>query len=70
MPPLRDVTQRQAVRAFCRLGGLERKGKGSHRVVNLNGRNLSIPGGVLKIGLLKRLIELAGVSEEEFQEKL
>ena len=70
MPSLRDIRQEQAVRAFCRLGGEPRKGKGSHMVVNLNGFNLSIPAGVLKVGLLKHLIKLSGITEEEFVEHL
>jgi hypothetical protein len=31
-----------------------------------NGRNLAVPSGVLKIGLLQRLIKLADLTEEEF----
>ena len=42
-------------------------GKGSHRVVKMpNGVNLSIPSGVVKIGLLKHLIKIAELSDEEF----
>ena len=52
------------------MGGEERRGKGSHRVVNLNGYNLSLPAGILKIGLLKRLIKLSGRSEREFLNNL
>jgi len=54
------------VRAFVRLGGVERRGKGSHRVVNMNGYNLAVPAGILRIGLLKRLISLSGRTEDEF----
>ena len=60
------MRQGEAVRAFVRLGGVERRGKGSHRVVNLNRMNLSVPYGVLKEGLLKHLIKLSGYSEEQF----
>ncbi len=67
---LRDIRRDRAVRAFVRLGGVERAGKGSHRVVNLNGRNLSVPHGILKVGLLTRLIALAGVSRGEFTDQL
>ncbi len=70
MHPLRNVRQDEAVRAFCRMGGEERRGKGSHRVVNFRGRNLSIPRGVLKIGLLKRLLEIVDVTEQEFRDCL
>lgn len=68
MPSLKNVRQEEAMKAFVRLGGEERRGKGSHRVVNLNGYNLSVPAGILKIGLLKRLISLSGTSEREFLE--
>ena len=63
---LRNVRQREAVRAFVRLGGIERRGKGSHRVVNINRMNLSIPHGVLKEGLLRRLIQLSSFTVEDF----
>ena len=35
-----------------------------------NGRNLSIPGGTLKIGLLKTLIRIAELTDDEFLEAL
>ena len=69
-PSLRDIRQEEAVRAFVRLGGVERRGKGSHRVVNMNGRNLSIPHGVLKTGLLRYLIKQAGITARQFHEVL
>ena len=67
---LRNVRQREAVQAFVRLGGTERRGKGSHRVVNINQMNLSIPHGVLKEGLLRRLIQLSGFTAEDFLKEL
>ena len=72
MPPLRNVSQNDAIRSFCRLGGeeLNRRGKGSHRVIKFNSENLIIPRGVLKIGLLKSLIKTAGITEQEFVEHL
>jgi len=67
----RNVRQAQAVRAFCRAGGVQRQGKGSHQLVKMpNGRNLAIPSGVLKVGLLRRLIKLADLTEEEFAQHL
>jgi hypothetical protein len=67
---LRNVRQREAVRAFVRLGGTERPGKGSHRIVNINRMNLSIPHGILKEGLLRRLIQLSGFTVEDFLREL
>lgn len=67
---LRNVHQQEAVRAFVRLGGAERPGKGSHRVVNINQVNLSIPHGILKIGLLQHLIKLSGFSVDDFLREL
>ena len=59
---------------FIRLGGVElprRRGKGSHRVVRmLNGKNLTVPAGVLKVGLLMHLIQVAGITPEEFEARL
>lgn len=63
---LRNVRQEEAVRAFAKLSGMERQGKGSHRVVNINQMNLSIPHGVLKEGLLRHLIKVSGVTVEDF----
>ena len=56
--------------AFIRLGGEEHSGKGSHRVVKINDHTLSIPYGTLKVGLLKHLIRVAGVTEQEFRQSL
>lgn len=71
MPPFRNVNQDEAVKAFCRLGGVEKRGgKGSHKKVEFNGVILVIPHGIVKIGLLKYLIKCAGVSEGQFQEAL
>ena len=67
---LRNIRQGEAVRAFVRLGGIERSGKGSHKVVNINKMNLSVPHGVLKEGLLRRLIQLSGFSVEDFLREL
>ena len=50
-----------------RLGGIERSGKGSHRVVNMpNGRNLSVPSDVVKLGLLRHLVAMAEVGDGDF----
>lgn len=67
----RDVPQAAAVAAFVRAGGRERRGKGSHRVVKMpNGKNISLPSGLLKAGLLQRAIRLADLTVEEFIEQL
>ena len=67
MPEFRDITQAEAVKAFVSFGGIERTGKGSHRVVKMpNGRNLSVPAGIVKVGLLKALVRTANLAEDEF----
>jgi predicted RNA binding protein YcfA (HicA-like mRNA interferase family) len=67
----RDIRQADAVTAFRRRGGVERRGKGSHRVVNMpNGVNLSVPSGIVKVGLLRSLIRSAELTDEEFLESL
>ena len=63
---LRNIRHNEAVKAFVRLGGIERRGKGSHKVVNINNVNLSIPHGILKEGLLRRLIQISGVTPDDF----
>ncbi len=71
MPEFRDVSQTEAVKAFVALGGRERTGKGSHRVVKMpNGRNLAVPSRTVKVGLLKALIRTSGYSDEDFAEAL
>ena len=71
MPGLRDVSQESAVRAFVRLGGVERATKKNYRMVTMpNGALLAIPGSTLKIGLLHRLIRRAGLTREQFEEAL
>jgi hypothetical protein len=67
---LKNIRQEEAVRAFVRLGGIERSGKGSHRVVNVNGMNLSIPYGIIKEGLLRHLIQISGFTIEDFFSEL
>ena len=63
----RDIRQHEAVAAFAKLGGRVRMGKGSHRALTMpNGRNISIPVGDVKVGLLKRAIRLADLTDEEF----
>jgi predicted RNA binding protein YcfA (HicA-like mRNA interferase family) len=71
VPELRNISQADAVKVFCKAGGTERNGKGSHRVVKMpNGRNLSVPSGKVKVGLLKHLIKIADLTDERFVELL
>ena len=71
MPQFRDIRQTDAIKAFVALGGWERPGKGSHRVVKMpNGANLSVPSGIVKVGLLKHLIRISELSDEAFLAKL
>lgn len=67
---LTSIRQHEAVRAFVRLGGVERTGKGSHRVVSINGYSISLPDGVLKEGLLRHVIKLSGATVEDFLAQL
>ena len=70
-PTLRNVRQDAAIRAFIRAGGHERAGKGSHRNLKMpNGKIVTLPAGVLRVGLLRHQIKLAGLTEEEFLELL
>ena len=71
MPPLRNVKQADAARAFLRLGGRERRTRKNYRMVTMpNGTLLSIPSGTLKVGLLRKLIRLAEISVDDFEEAL
>jgi hypothetical protein len=73
MPMLRNVRQKEAVHAFCRLGAQEHpgwRGKGSHRVLTINGQNLVLPRGTLWVGFLKQLLKRSGVTEDDFIREL
>lgn len=69
---LRGVKGEDAVKAFVKAGGVQRKGKrkgkGDHVNIKMtNGQLVTIPvPGELKIGLLKAAIRKAGLGEEEF----
>ena len=66
------LSQGDAVRAFIKLGGVQRATKKkNYRMLTVpNGALLSIPTGTLKVGLLTKLIRLAGHTKGEFEEVL
>jgi predicted RNA binding protein YcfA (HicA-like mRNA interferase family) len=65
---LRGIKGKEAIKAFVKAGGIERKGKGDHVNIKMpNGQIITIPSSKeLKIGLLKAAIKKAGLTEEEF----
>jgi len=65
---LRGIKGKEAVKAFVKAGGIERKGKGDHINVKMpNGQIVTIPRSKeLKIGLLKAALKKAGLTEEDF----
>ena len=67
----RDVTGDQAVRALRRLGFVEIRQTGSHRILRKEGRTVVVPQHrPIKLGTLKGLIEQAGLTSEEFTAEL
>lgn len=72
MRKLRGIKGKEAIKAFVKAGGIERKGKGDHVNVKMpNGQIITIPSSKeLKIGLLKAAIKKAGLTEEEFKRLL
>ncbi len=68
MGRLRGIKGKEAIKAFVKAGGIERKGKGDHVNIKMpNGQIITIPSSKeLKIGLLKAAIKKAGLTEEEF----
>lgn len=68
MSQLRGIKGKEAVKAFVKAGGIERKGKGDHINVKMpNGQIVTIPRSKeLKIGLLKAALKKAGLTEEYF----
>jgi len=69
---LRGIKGEEEVKAFVRVGGVQRKGKGDYVNIKMpNGQLITIPvSGELKIGLLKAAIRKAGLTEEEFSDLL
>ena len=67
----RNVRQQGALRAFVKAGGTLRQGRGGHQAVKMpNGHIVSLPTGVIKVGLLQSEVKKAGLSMEEFLELL
>ena len=63
----RDVNGEEAAKALRRLGFLELRQAGSHRIMRREARTVVVPmHRPIKPGTLKGLIEQAGVSVEEF----
>ncbi len=63
----RNVRQQEALRAFVKAGGALRKGRGGHQAVKMsNGHIVSLPTGVIRVGLLQSEVRMAGLSMEEF----
>jgi hypothetical protein len=69
---LRNVKQQDAIKALERAGGiLRRRTKRGHAVIKMpNGVVVSLPTGVVKVGLLISEIKKAGLTEEAFIELL
>ncbi len=67
----RNVRQREALRAFLRAGGIERKSNGGHRIIKMpNGHIVSLPTGILKTGLLEAEVRKSNLTMERFLELL
>ena len=69
---LHNIKGQDAIKAFIRFGGIEKRGKGDHVNIKMpNGMIVTIPGNKeLKIGLLKNAIRKSGLTEEQFLELL
>ena len=69
---LRGIRGEEAIRAFVRAGGVQRRGKGDHMNIKMpNGQLVTIPlQAELKIGLLQAAIRKAGLTEAEFLDLL
>ena len=67
-PELRGVKATDAIKAFERVGGTPRTGKGDHVNIKMpNGRIITLRGkGKVKVGRLKDAIREAGLTTDEF----
>ncbi len=75
MPRLRRVSGREAIRAFERLGFAQVRQRGSHMVLRKNTPEGAIGCVVplhreLAIGTLRGILKQAGVTPDEFMDKL
>ncbi len=67
----RDVNGDHAVRALVRLGFIDMRQSGSHRILRKEGRTVVVPmHRPIKPGTLKGLIEQAGLTVDEFVAEL
>lgn len=63
----RDVNGEEAAKALHRLGFMEMRQTGSHRIMRKEGRTVVVPmHHPIKPGTLRGLIEQAGITLEEF----
>ncbi|MBS3944776.1 MAG: type II toxin-antitoxin system HicA family toxin [Melioribacter sp.] len=69
---LYNIKGNEALRVFEKNGGVVKSGKGDHINIKMpNGMIITIPGNkILKIGLLKAAIRKAGLTDQQFLEKL
>ncbi|MBI5230146.1 MAG: type II toxin-antitoxin system HicA family toxin [Candidatus Magasanikbacteria bacterium] len=75
MTQLANISGKQAIRSFCKIGYEIVRQKGSHARLrhpeSLSHRSLTVPlHRELKIGLLHQLIKDAGLTAEEFLSNL
>jgi hypothetical protein len=64
----RDIDQERAALAFERLGGTRRlRSKRGHLVIKMpNGAIVSLPTGILKVGLLQSQVRRAELADDDF----
>lgn len=73
MPEIpRGLRADEVAKAFERAGGVRRSGKGSHINIKMpNGQMVTLPGhGELKVGLLQSAIKKAGLTVQEFLDRI
>jgi predicted RNA binding protein YcfA (HicA-like mRNA interferase family) len=64
------VTGKEVLSALLRLGFSLHHVRGSHHVLRNGARHVTVPvhaGGIIGPGLLRRIFEQAGVSEDDFR---
>ena len=74
-PKLPQVTSQKVIKIFAKLGFIERRQSGSHKVFRHpeNKRIVIVPvhgGSILKKGTLNNIIKQSGLTRDEFIERL
>jgi len=72
MPPFGPISRKRLIKCLRRAGFSPPRSGGNHEFMSKGDLDLTIPnphhGNLIKIGLLKRILDQAGISRGEWEE--